>query len=177
MGRRARAHRFMPEVFVFPGGGVHRGDARARATSELRPPVRERLEERAPASLARALGVAALRETWEETGLALGSVDGEALAPDLARLDYIFRAITPTDSPMRFHARFFTAPAAGATGELRSNGELLDLDWFTLERARRLPLIDVTLDVLDELERHLRGTRAPRVPLFHYRNGRRRLTR
>lgn len=177
MGRRAGGHRFMPDVYVFPGGGVHRGDARARATSELRPAVRERLEERAPASLARALGVAALRETWEETGLALGAVEGDNLAPDLARLDYIFRAITPTDSPMRFHARFFTAAATEASGTLRSNGELLDLSWFTLEEARRLPLIDVTSDVLDELERHLGGAPSRRVPLFHYRNGRRQLTR
>jgi len=177
MGRRARGNRFMPDVYVFPGGGVRRTDARAAAASELRPRVQRHLERRASASLARALGVAALRETWEETGLALGRLERGTLAPDLAQLDYIFRAITPTDSPIRFHARFFAADAAAATGALRSNGELLDLDWFTLEEARQLPLIDVTADVLDELERHLQGSPPRRVPLFHYRNGRRRLTR
>lgn len=167
----------MPDVYVFPGGAVHRADSDARAASELQPRVQRRLEDRASASQARALGVAALRETWEETSLALGRVEGETLAPDLARLDYIFRAITPTDSPIRFHARFFAADATAATGSLRSNGELLDLDWFTLEEARKLPLIDVTNDVLNELERHLRGAPSPRVPFFHYRNGRRLLTR
>lgn len=167
----------MPDVFVFPGGGVDRTDSRTPAQSELRPAVRARLEERASASLARALAVTALRETWEETGLVFGRVEGETLTPDLAHLDYIFRAITPAQSPIRFHARFFTADAAGAHGTLRSNGELLELAWFTLAEARKLPLIDVTEDVLNELERHLREGPSERVPLFHYRRGQSRLLR
>ncbi len=167
----------MPDVFVFPGGGVHGADARTPARSELRPAVQARLEERASASLARALGVTALRETWEETGLVFGRVEDETLTPDLERLDYIFRAITPAESPIRFHARFFMAEAECAQGSLRSNGELLELDWFTLAQARKLPLVDVTEDVLGELERHLREGPAERVPLFHYRRGKPRLRR
>ena len=47
----------------------------------------------------------AARETLEETGLALGEADGF----ELHRLDYWLRAITPSSSPIRFHARFFAA--------------------------------------------------------------------
>lgn len=177
MGRRAPKNRFMPDVFVFPGGGVQKGDATQPSQSELRPAVRARLEERARPSTARGIAVAAARETFEETGLEFGIVEAGLLQPDLAALDFFFRAITPPESPIRFHARFFFSNAERATGSLRSNGELLDLAWFKLEDARKLPIIDVTEDVLAEIEGCERGDIPPRVPLFHYRNGKRQIKR
>ncbi len=177
MGRRARGNRFMPDVFVFPGGGVQREDAIQSSLSELPATVRTRLEERATARTARALAVAAARETYEETGLTFGRVVGGTLQPDLAALDFFFRAITPPESPIRFHARFFVAEAERAGGALRGNGELLDLAWFPLDEARKLPIIDVTEDVLNEVGRRERGAAAERVPLFHYRKGRRQIRR
>ena len=73
------------------------------------------------------VAVAAVRETYEETGLLLGRLIAGRLEPALSGLDHIVRAITPTDSPIRFHARFFLADIASASGTLRGNGELLDL--------------------------------------------------
>ena len=177
MGRRAPKNRFMPDVFVFPGGGVQREDARQPSVSELGDTARAQLEQRASPRIARALGVAAARETFEETGLEFGQIVNGRLEPDLSALDFIFRAITPPESPIRFHARFFAAEAERARGRVRSNGELLDLDWFALDEARKLPIIDVTEDVLAEVERRERGERPERVPLFSYRNGKRVLRR
>lgn len=177
MGRRAPKNRFMPDVFVFPGGGVQKEDATQPSVSELQPAVRKLLEERATPGTARGLAVAAARETFEETGLEFGRVADGSLCPDLASLEFFFRAITPPESPIRFHARFFVVSAEHARGSVRSNGELLDLAWFNLDEARRLPIIDVTEDVLSEVERRERGERSARVPLFHYRNGKRLLKR
>ncbi len=173
MGRRAPKNRFMPDVFVFPGGGVQADDAAQPSVSELTRGARARLEERATPRVARALAVAAARETYEETGLEFGHVVGGRLEPDLRALEFIFRAITPPESPIRFHARFFVADAERSRGTVRSNGELLDLDWFRLDEARQLPIIDVTEDVLAEVERRERGERSGSVPLFSYRNGKR----
>ncbi|MDX1376890.1 MAG: NUDIX hydrolase [Burkholderiales bacterium] len=173
MGRRARRHRFLPDVYVFPGGRVDRGDHRVAPLTPLRPEVAQLLAQSASQARARALAVAAVRETWEETGLALGELRDGILRPDLHALDHIVRAITPTASPIRFHARFFVADAARLQGALRGNGELLDLDWRPIERCLALPLADITEFVLGELRHWLRTRHAPaRAPLFTYRHGR-----
>jgi 8-oxo-dGTP pyrophosphatase MutT (NUDIX family) len=64
------------------------------------------------------------------------------LAPDLRHLDYLGRAITPPDSPIRFHARFLVADAEHARGELGGSGELLNLHWLAIDEAvrRKRPL-------------------------------------
>lgn len=172
MGRRARRHRFLPDVYVFPGGGVDRGDHRVVPLTPLRPEVARLLAQSASHARARALAVAAVRETWEETGLALGALEGGVLRPALDALDHIVRAITPTASPIRFHARFFVADGTAPQGALRGNGELLDLGWRPIEQCLALPLADITEFVLGELRHYLRTRRAPvRPPLFTYRYG------
>jgi len=117
-------------------------------------------------SLARALACAAVREVFEETGLQLRtSVRADAAAgdlPDLSALRFLGRAITPTNSRMRFHARFFAAPAASFMGELAGDGELSDLQWVGLDNPARLPMVDVTELMLSELAQHLSG--APHQP-------------
>jgi 8-oxo-dGTP pyrophosphatase MutT (NUDIX family) len=134
MGRRPPRSRFAPDVFVFPGGAVDAADIAATPLA----PLSEACARRTGASprLAQALGMAALRETLEETGVALG--------PDLSRLRLLARAITPTVSPVRFHARFFVADAHAARGEPSESAELSDLAFRPLEEALRLPLFDVT---------------------------------
>lgn len=169
LGRRAPRDRFMPDVFVFPGGRVDRGDARAPVKSELRRPVASRLAAHASAARARTLAVAAVRETFEETGLVLGRRAGAGVEPDLRALDYVARAITPARNPIRYHARFFAADAAAVSGALRGNGELLDLAWFPLREACELPIIDVTGFVLHEVAEQLAGRPRRDPPLFHYR--------
>ena len=162
----------MPNVYVFPGGRVDPSDGNAAIKSDLHPDVRARLERKWTPRLSRGLAVAALRETWEETGLTFGELKDGGLVPDLQHLDYVARAITPPRNPIRFHARFFTIDAAHGTGELADSTELLDLSWVTLDRALGLPLVDVTEFVLQQVTRRLAGWRPPGTPLFSYRNGR-----
>jgi 8-oxo-dGTP pyrophosphatase MutT (NUDIX family) len=171
MGKRPAKDRFMPDVFVFPGGRVDPDDARIPVQSEL--PSREvrRIATGATSRRARMLGVAAVRETFEETGLLIGDRVSGRLRPDLECLEYIARAITPRESPIRYHARFFMARAERVAGRVRSNGELLDLRWVSFEQASKLPIISVTQSVLEEAQYRLSRKPFRGVPLFFYRNG------
>lgn len=156
MGRRPVKSRFAPAVFVFPGGKLDRADFDQPSASRLGEACIRRAA--APERLAAALATAALRETAEETGL--------IVAPDHAALNVAARAITPTESPVRFHARFFVADADLAQGEAAATPELEDLAWRSLDDALALPLFDITEAVL----RTLQGGGAPF--LMTYRRGR-----
>ena len=137
MGRRSPTARFMPGVFVFPGGAVSSGDGRVLPAAELDPAYTPLMGIGRSHSRARALAIAAVRETWEETGLLVavpGRFNGSRTAswqairslnqvPDLRHLRYVGRAITPSFSKIRFHARFFTVDASHLSGELRGDGE------------------------------------------------------
>lgn len=171
MGKRARRHSFVPDMYVFPGGRVDTDDYDAAVLSALRPTVHERLQVASNARQAHALAVAAVRETWEETGLTIGTLRDGRLHPALDRLEFILRAITPAQSPIRFHARFFVAQVADDDGEPRTNGELLDLAWRPVAECLKLPLVDVTEFILTHLDRYLPPADGP-APLFCFRNGR-----
>jgi 8-oxo-dGTP pyrophosphatase MutT (NUDIX family) len=174
MGRRSRRARFAPDVFVFPGGRAEAEDDHLRPVAALRPEEQQRLALAGAAGprLARRLASAAIRETWEETGYLIGdsAAEGERIDPDHAALRFVARAITPRESPIRFHARFFVANGAALTHDPAGSGELSDLAWFPLADALRLPVIDVTEFVLNELQ-NIHRDGAP-TPLFAYRNGR-----
>ena len=150
MGLRHARHRFMPNVLVFPGGRVDPADHHAPASNDLRASTRACLERRATPGLARALGIAAARELFEETGLVLGSMDGDGLLPDLGALDYLCRAVTPPAMPIRFNARFLIAPAKAANGALRGSGELEELRFFALDETAEHRLATITAKVLAE---------------------------
>lgn len=176
MGKRAARHRFLPHHYVFPGGRVDRSDHRLAPLVPLRSDVATRLSACCAPGRARALAVAAVRETWEETGLLLGECEAGVLRPALDRLDYVLRAITPAASPIRFHARFFLAEASAAAGQLRGNGELLDLAWRPLEASLRLPIADVTEFILREMvSAPAARRRGHDVPVFWFRAGRARV--
>lgn len=172
MGRRHADHAFMPAKWVFPGGRVDRVDFRARTASELRPEVATQLERGASSSRARALAVAAVRETYEEAGLVLGCCEGASLRPDLAALDYLARAITPPGRVRRFDARFFTADAAALASPDRApgSGELEEIAWFTPAEARGLDLPSITRFVVDELAARLDDPARP-VPFIRMVRG------
>lgn len=168
MGRRRRSARFLPGYFVFPGGSVEKADSRARPASILDPSSIWAMGVGGRRSRAEALATAAVRETWEETGVLIaepgdvGPAPGSAfdemrrlgVAPALGRLAYIGRAITPTVSAIRFHARFFVAkieaesdPAnalLAAPGDLCTDGELECLSWVPPARVSSLETIRVT---------------------------------
>src|SRR5690606_9915461 len=125
MGRRAPGHVFMASKWVFPGGRIERGDFTAASANDLRPATAAALSREMPPRRARALALAAVRETEEETGLLLArpappaTVTGPwrdfraaGALPDLAALTYIARAVTPPGRTRRFDARFFMADAS-----------------------------------------------------------------
>ena len=161
LGRRAAGHRFAPDVFVFPGGRVDPGDH--RVSVDLHDDVLLRTKQHMTPATARALAAAAIRETAEETGLTISSAGA---------LRYLGRAITPYASPIRFHARFFMADAADARGDLAGSGELVDLGWFAIPEALRLPLVDITEFMLHEIGRRLTHPSTTTTPFYTYRSGR-----
>ena len=191
MGRRHGGHDFMPDKWVFPGGRIDPADYRAASASELQPEVASRLEKTAPPTRARALALAAVRETFEEAGLLLArpapprAVHGpwkeffaHGAAPDLAALQFVARAITPAVSPKRFDARFFLAHAEALISLDRAAdcGELDEIVWVNLEEAQKLDLPSVTRFVLRELPQRLADPGRP-VPSLRFARGKQELTR
>ena len=182
MGRRSKRAKFVPGSFVFPGGRLDSHDWEARSATPLAAPV-AKMGLRGSAARAQALGMAAIRETFEETGLLLaadgdvGGADDETWramralgkAPDLARLTYLARAITSPYSPIRFHARFFMAAYRPEDGRIGGSGELSDLQWIPLARTDGLGLLDVTHFMFGEVRRRLADPDADTAPLFAYR--------
>jgi 8-oxo-dGTP pyrophosphatase MutT (NUDIX family) len=188
MGRRHGGHDFMPDKWVFPGGRIDRSDFRAPAANALRPEVAARLTQGAPPARARALALAAIRETFEEAGLLLARAAPPRIAagpwreflqigalPDLEALDIIARAVTPTFSSKRFDARFFVAEADRLLSlEPRPDcGELDEIAWFDFPQALALDLPAITRSVLQELSQRYDGSHRP-ARFLEYRRGRRR---
>lgn len=170
MGRRAPGHVFMASKWVFPGGRVERTDHTAASASDLAHADAIRLGREVPPRRARALALAAVRETFEETGLLLAepappaSVAGPwrefravGALPDLAALRYIARAITPPGRTRRFDARFFMADAAALLHPepTAGSGELDEIAWLPLDEARAVDLPAITRFVLGEVAERL----------------------
>ena len=189
MGRRPPKSAFIPDAFVFPGGKLDPCDWTMVPARQLAPEVEAvvRATNRCTPARATALANAAVRETYEETGLMIAApaetnttpgpwadFSGQGLAPDHGPLQCLARAITPPQSPMRFHARFFVAYDCPLRGELRPNDELLDLAWVSLDEAQKLPIIDVTEAVLNEasqiyMKAKLEPVQQNTIPLLSYR--------
>ncbi len=172
LGRRAGKHRFLPDVYAFPGGRVDLSDLRDISDSNMNINNNTVSHIGCQPPLAQALALAALRETWEETGIVLGRVEGGRLRPDASGLQYLGRAITPAESPIRFHARFFLQDVSGLPVSLGGSGELLDLAFRPLEAALRLPLADITEFMLRDVVGRLGPDLRPGRPVFwRYRRG------
>jgi len=192
MGQRGKAAAFMPSKFVFPGGAVDLGDREVPVARALSESTANRLRLRADPALAEPLAIAAVRELWEETGLALSHPTGnrpDSLPADWQSffdaghhpaaegLEFIFRAITPPGRPRRFDARFFTAVAERVSGDLddfsRAGSELSFLSWLTLAEARKLDLPFITEVVLAEVEARLAAPSSVDrpAPFFHHAEG------
>lgn len=184
MGQRGAGAVFMPSKYVFPGGAVDAGDALVPLASALHATCAARLA--APgAPPARALAAAAIRELWEETGLALGHPGQTTLppgwagfaarghVPDASALRFFFRAITPPGRSRRFDARFFLADAARIIGDpddfSAASDELGHLHWLPLSKARDLDLPFITEVVLAEVA-VLAGTEGPPPPVPFFDN-------
>ncbi|MEH3147286.1 MAG: NUDIX domain-containing protein [Methylobacterium frigidaeris] len=192
MGRRHDGHKFMPGKFVFPGGRIELEDRHMPVAGTLNDRAEAALAARVtrpPHHLGRALALAAIRETFEETGLMIGTRDygppdaapdgpwaafrEEGVLPDLEALQFIARAITPPQRPKRFDTRFFavdrTAVVAERTGIVGPDSELVELAWVDLKQARALDLPRITAIVLDELEARLAAGFSPMLPVPYFR--------
>lgn len=171
-GRRRPDLKFAPGKYVFPGGRVDAADARletSEALSEIEmAKLMADMKGYPLAQRARALALAAIRETFEETGLVVGrraragetssepgwqAFYGMGFAPDLSRLVMMARAITPKASPKRFDARFFLVPADAIVHRVdERDHEFGDLVWATFEEARALELHSMTRAIVDDVE-------------------------
>ena len=191
MGRRNPGLVFMPGKFVFPGGRIELGDRHMPVAGTL-PDYAEaaliRQVTRPPHYLGRALALAAIRETHEETGLLLGTREygppetvpqgweafqAHGVLPDLEALHLVARAVTPPGRPRRFDTRFFVADrravAAEEPGRVGAESELVELAWFSLAQARKLDLPGITRAILDELEAQIAVDFVPHRPIpYHY---------
>src|SRR6516225_2016756 len=190
LGKRHHGHKFMPGKFVFPGGRVDPADRHMPAARPLDPSTEAHLMkrlQRPSAEKARAFALAAIRETFEETGLLLG-VRGHATAkvprgpwtafaeanilPDLGALHFIGRAITPPGRPRRFDARFFTMDASAIAhridGVIGPEAELVELVWMPLADAKALDMPAVTGVMLEELDARIADGFAHDLPVPFY---------
>ncbi len=138
---------------------------------------------------ARALALAAIRETFEEAGLVVGArADRQPSArrnpgwegffqsghvPRLGGLSMLARAITPPGRPRRYDTRFFCIPAEEVTHRVENrDGELSGLHWLTIPDARSLDLPAITRVILEDLVEYLqRGTADWPVPYYHHQRG------
>jgi 8-oxo-dGTP pyrophosphatase MutT (NUDIX family) len=190
LGKRHARHKFMPGKFVFPGGGVDPADKTMPVATALDPQAERRLMQRfhkASPACARALALAAVRETFEETGLLLGksveTVKAPAGAwsefarhkvlPDLGNIHFIGRAITPPGRPRRFDARFFTMDASAIShrvdGVTGPDAELVELVWMPLTEAKQLDMPAVTGVMLEELDARIADGFGHDLPVPFYR--------
>jgi len=185
MGQRGKTAAFMPDKFVFPGGAVDAGDADIPLARRLPPLCAERLCEDCDRDIAHALATAAVRELFEETGLALGQPGAwpgpvpddwarfaaRDLVPVADPLQFVFRAITPPGRPRRFDARFFLVHAEALAGDPDDFSdaceELSHLQWIPLAEARRFDLPFITEVVLAEVTARAHDRTPPAsVPFF-----------
>ncbi|HVZ70578.1 MAG TPA: NUDIX hydrolase [Rhizomicrobium sp.] len=188
MGRRHHGMAFMAGKYVFPGGRVDPGDQRVLVSSDLRPDVLAKLTTGISPARAKGLALAAVRETFEETGIVLGEraeriprtktqawkrFFAHGLMPRLDRFEFIARAITPPNRTRRFDARFFMADASeiGHTLDSAETDELLEACWLTFDEARAQDLPSITRRMIDEVEERVRKPDEMRpVPFFRFRN-------
>ena len=94
------------------------------------------------------------------------------VAPDLSRLHFIARAITPPRRPKRFDARFFAIDASHIAhrieGIVGPQTELVELVWKPIEEALALDIPAITGVVLRELRERLAQNMAPDRPVPFY---------
>ena len=158
--KRARGSDFMAGAHVFPGGRFDASDASPSACALLAQDLaalKARLGEELPPARAAGLFVAAVRETFEEAGLLIGSfapgwdlaearravASGAQFTTLVSRLDAQalvpwVRWVTPPISPKRFDARFFLARAPEGQEPVVDGREVVEGAWLTPRAALEL---------------------------------------
>lgn len=135
MVQRHRRSGFLPNAWVFPGGRVEDADLAVGPGDVEGDLVIPGLS----ADESRGYGVAAVRETREESGIALG-----AARPDLSRLRAWAWWVTPAAEPKRFDTRFLVARSAGEEG-VHDGAETVDSRWVAARAVIDLPIAEFPL--------------------------------
>ncbi len=177
-GRRPGHAKFMPGIWVFPGGAIDPGDGKPWHGESGGAGLPPRLVRSARA---------ALRETWEEAGVLVGRRDpagprsmpgdhrltpieaayaGRGIAASLDVLAYVGRAITPTPVFRRFNTRFFLADDSAVFGDPVSSEELEDVGWHPIGRRPLAPFRNVTQFMLARAMALRAGTAPAEAPLL-----------
>ncbi len=194
MGRRNPSLKFMGGKFVFPGGRLDPADRTMPVFGALDDRTEQALMaqmQRPSASKARALALTAIRETWEETGLLVGTKEAgapdkvpsgweafaeHAVFPCIDSLHFVARAITPPRRPRRFDTRFFVADADSVAHRVETRigpqSELVELKWLTVAEAADEDLPTITKVVLEEVRARAKAgfSRLLPVPFYKMRN-------
>jgi 8-oxo-dGTP pyrophosphatase MutT (NUDIX family) len=194
MGKRHHSHKFMPGKYVFPGGRLDAADRAIKPLDDLCADCTRRLGQSVvkwTEGRGRALALAAIRETAEETGLLIGRLDEKGVTskaeawspfvtkqirPALSALTFVARAITPPKRPKRFDTRFFLADRKSIGAEIEGivgpDTELVSLDWLTFDDAQQVELPNITKVVLKDIAERLKtGEIARPAPFHYYRSG------
>lgn len=151
MVRRHRDTAF-GNLYAFPGGVIEASDSDAPLG-----PTADDLDERLQTTDGHRFYNAAIRETWEETGIFIGrgtaaaaaagraTVLGGApltsvcqqhrLVPELDRLHYVAHWVTPLGRPRRYSTRFFLTEVGPEIDAEIDGNELVDAQWLTPEEA------------------------------------------
>jgi len=187
VGKRHKAHVFMPDLHVFPGGRRDASDYRLPWSGDINPAVVERLKaayvQRASENRLRAIALAALRELHEEASIAIGRKDSGntklPFLPDLTNLRYMARAITPPGFPRRFDTHFFalfTDEAGVDPMDIHDSRELEDLRWIDVNDVSAVRMPDITGIILGDLRASLQSDASlpfgRPVPFYYTRHGR-----
>ncbi|MCB1476253.1 MAG: NUDIX hydrolase [Rhodobiaceae bacterium] len=203
MGRRNAAVKFLPGAYVFPGGRVDRQDHYAPYAGDLNEGTAARLlldMKRGPSvRRARGLALAAIRETYEEAGMLVGRTGSatrspsgmweafcsHGVVPDLSKMTYFARAITPPVRPKRFDTRFFAISADQIAQSIdfdsRPDRELDTMEWIPISDVGDLKTVPITQFVLSDLKGLLdsHSRIEPGCPVAYYqphnREGRRQI--
>jgi 8-oxo-dGTP pyrophosphatase MutT (NUDIX family) len=191
LGRRHQRHRFLPGKFVFPGGRIEPADRLMAASAALHERhVAKLMRKLKRPSLAKAVAfaLAAVRETYEETGLMLGAPAAgtvtappgpwaafakAGIVPDLSAIHFVARAITPPKRLLRFDSRFFAADVSAIArhedGFVGPEKELVELVWLPITEARQLDMPGITAVVLEELQDRIAADMSHNHPVPLYR--------
>ena len=168
MGQRLPTIAFMPRKYVFPGGVWERLDNDVPVSKTMNNREKNFLSLETNFVEGPKLGITAIRELWEETGLRLscrGNFDSfpssweeffsDGQGPNLSSLNFFFRAITPPGRIRRFDARFFFSDARYIADDLddfsKASGELSPLKWVEISQAKNLNLPKITCIALEHL--------------------------
>ena len=165
MGKRNAFHKFMPNKIAFPGGKLDKIDIKISNQIKKLPEFKELLSLDVQLNKHLAHYFCALREAYEETGVLIDcenynflSNDGSKLRklsdyPSVNKIKLIARAITPPHSKIRFDNKFFLVNSKHITNysPINSN-ELLDIDWYDLDKAMSLDIPHISKRILKLLK-------------------------